>query len=167
MLAKAKLLFRICNWLNWAGCVIYVFGIVLLSLFSDTFLQALGRAYTPQGADITMQTMQGIAVLIIPTTYAVHRIFKAIGSIIDSALNGDPFAANNAILLRIVGWALLAIQIFDLLSGYLLIRFSEATREYWGWSPALTGWLAALLMFVLARIFEHGAALRDDLEGTV
>ena len=167
MLTKTKLLFRVCNWLNWAGCIIYVFGIMILSVSSDRFLAALGRIYEPNGAELTLQTVQGLAVLIIPTTYAAHRIFTAIGQIIDRAIAGDPFAVNNAALLRIIGWALLAIQVLDLAAGYLVMRFSEATGEYWGWSAAVTGWLAALLMFVLARIFEHGAALRDDLQGTV
>ena len=167
MLTKIKLLFRVCNWLNWAGCIIYVFGIMILSVSSDRFLAALGRIYEPNGAELTLQTLQGLAVLITPTTYAAHRIFTAIGQIIDRAIAGDPFAVNNAALLRIIGWALLAIQVLDLAAGYLVMRFSEATGEYWGWSAAVTGWLAALLMFVLARIFEHGAALRDDLQGTV
>ncbi len=167
MLAKTKLLFRVCNWLNWGGCAIYVAGVVLLSISPDKFLAALGRMMPQGGAEITLETLQGIAILIIPTTYAAHRIFKAIGQIIDTALSGEPFTANNAALLRIIGWALLAIQVLDLAAGYIVIRFSDATGEYWGWSPAVTGWLAALLMFVLARIFEHGAQLRDDLEGTV
>jgi Protein of unknown function (DUF2975) len=167
MLPKIKLLFRICNWLNWGGCAIYVAGVVLLSLSPDKFLASLGRMMSPGGAEITLETMQGIAILIIPTTYAAHRIFKAIGQIIDTAIQGEPFVVSNAALLRIIGWALLAIQFLDLIAGYLVMRFSDATGEYWGWSLAVTGWLAALLMFVLARIFEHGAQLRDDLEGTV
>ena len=31
----------------------------------------------------------------------------------------------------------------------------------------MTGWLAVLLLFVLARVFNHGTRIRDDLEGTV
>jgi Protein of unknown function (DUF2975) len=167
MLPNIKLLFKICNWLNWAGCIIYVLGIGILSISADKFLAALGRAFTPNGAEMTLQTIQGIAILIIPTTYAAHRIFKAIGQIIDSAIQGEPFVVSNAALLRIIGWALLAIQFLDLIAGYLVMRFSDATGEYWGWSLAVTGWLAALLMFVLAHIFEQGAKLRDDLEGTI
>ena len=30
-----------------------------------------------------------------------------------------------------------------------------------------SGWLAVLLTFVLARVFAEGAAMREDLEGTV
>jgi hypothetical protein len=32
---------------------------------------------------------------------------------------------------------------------------------------SLTPWLAVLLLFVLARVFEQGAHMREDLEGTV
>ena len=35
------------------------------------------------------------------------------------------------------------------------------------WSFSVTGWLAVLLLFVLARVFDHGTRMRDDLEGTV
>ena len=167
MLPKIKLVFRFCNWLNWAGCIVYVFAVGLMTMFPAKFLAAFSKAFTPGGAELTLQTFQGIAILIIPTTYAAHRIFGAIGAIIDSAIAGNPFAGHNGLLLRTIGWALLAIQILDLAAGFLLVRFSDATGEYWGWSAALTGWLAALLMFVLARIFEHGAQLRDDLDGTI
>ena len=35
------------------------------------------------------------------------------------------------------------------------------------WNFSLTRWLAVLLLFVLSRVFEQGARMRDDLEGTV
>jgi hypothetical protein len=31
----------------------------------------------------------------------------------------------------------------------------------------ITGWLAILLMFVLAQVFLEGTRMREDLEGTV
>jgi hypothetical protein len=36
-----------------------------------------------------------------------------------------------------------------------------------GWNFSLTRWLAVLLLFVLARVFEQGAHMREELEGTV
>ena len=36
-----------------------------------------------------------------------------------------------------------------------------------GGGIALAPWLAVLLLFVLAQVFEHGARMRRDLEGTV
>jgi hypothetical protein len=35
------------------------------------------------------------------------------------------------------------------------------------WSFSFAPWLAVLLLFVLARVFEHGAWMRSELEGTV
>ena len=35
------------------------------------------------------------------------------------------------------------------------------------WSFSLTPWLAVVLLFVLARVFDEGTRMRDDLEGTV
>ena len=35
------------------------------------------------------------------------------------------------------------------------------------WGFSLTRWLAVLMLFVLARVFEQGARMREDLEGTV
>lgn len=167
MLSKVTVLFKICNFLNWAGCIIFAIGIGILTISPDHFLAALTKGSSSESAALTLQTMQGLALLIIPTTYAVHRIFMAILSILDTAKLGNPFVATNAVLLRSIGWALLAIQILDVAAGMLVVRFSEATGEYWGWSLAITGWLAAALMFVLAKIFEHGAAMRDELAGTV
>jgi hypothetical protein len=35
------------------------------------------------------------------------------------------------------------------------------------WNFSLTPWLAVLLLFVLARVFDHGTRMRAELEGTV
>jgi hypothetical protein len=35
------------------------------------------------------------------------------------------------------------------------------------WTFSVTRWIAVLLLFVLARVFEQGARMREDLEGTV
>ena len=32
---------------------------------------------------------------------------------------------------------------------------------------SISGWLAVLLAFILARVFAEGALMREDLEGTI
>jgi hypothetical protein len=32
---------------------------------------------------------------------------------------------------------------------------------------SIGGWIAVLMVFVLARVFAAGSAMRDDLEGTI
>jgi len=35
------------------------------------------------------------------------------------------------------------------------------------WSFSLTRWLVVLLLFVLARVFDQGTRMREELEATV
>ncbi len=58
-------------------------------------------------------------------------------------------------------------NLIDLPYGYLATWASEVSGEYFDWSPSFTAWLATLMLFVLARVFRHGAQMRADLEGTV
>jgi hypothetical protein len=167
MLKKTASLLKALNILNWTFAVVFLAMFGLTLLFGDKFLHALEQRFSGDTAQLMLQSSQWIFLLTLPVVYAAHRIFSAMRTIVISAIDGDPFIPSNAALLRIVGWALLAIQILDLASGIIMVRLSEATGEYWGWSPALTGWLAALLMFLLASIFDRGAAMRDELEGTV
>jgi Protein of unknown function (DUF2975) len=167
MLKKTVTLLKVLNVLNWGITAVFVLIVALISLSSEAVIIQLTKSYPVETAKLMIQSTQWIMLLIIPVTYAAHRIFRSTQAILRSAIAGDPFVKSNAVLLRIIGWALLAIQIFDLAGGLVMVRFSDATGIYWGWSPALTGWLAALLMFVLAGIFERGAAMREELEGTV
>jgi hypothetical protein len=67
-----------------------------------------------------------------------------------------------------IAWAMLGFEVLHLLVGIVSKSASSgAVRLDIGWSFSLTPWLAVLLLFVLARVFYHGARMRDDLEGTV
>ena len=173
VLPRIKLLFLVLNCLNWGIGFFCLVIAGLTMMYSDFLFAVLSEEFTPNSAELASQSWQGLMILAIPITYAMHRIFRAIGSIIDSAIAGNPFVEHNAVLLRTIGWALLAIQILNLVSGFLFARLvvalgeSAAVGESVGADLALTGWLAALLMFVLAHIFEHGARLRDEVDGTV
>lgn len=169
MFDRTIILLKGLNLLNWGGAILFflLVSITFIPSFSNGLVQHLQRTFSAEHAAEAISIIQIIAILLLPIAYATHRIFKSIVAILQTAKAGDPFVAENAPRLRAVGWSLLAIQLIDLVAGMLMMRFSEMTGEYWGWSFAVTGWLAALLMFVLARIFEHGAKMRDELEGTV
>jgi hypothetical protein len=44
---------------------------------------------------------------------------------------------------------------------------SAAAPLHLSWGFSLTRFFAVLLLFVLARVFEEGARMREELEGTV
>jgi hypothetical protein len=64
--------------------------------------------------------------------------------------------------------ALLAAELLHYVIGGIAASIStEAQPLDVGLGLSLTRWIAVLLLFVLAGVFEHGARMRADLEGTV
>ena len=81
---------------------------------------------------------------------------------------GDPFVAANADRLRAIAWALLTLQLLSLVIGAIAKAVSTPAHPLHlqaGFS--ISGWLAVLLTFLLARVFAEGAVMREDLEGTI
>jgi hypothetical protein len=76
--------------------------------------------------------------------------------------------AANARRLDTIAKVLLALQILSVVIGAIGESVSSPAHPVdldAGFS--ITGWLAVLLTFLLARVFAEGARMRDDLEGTV
>lgn len=95
-----------------------------------------------------------------------HILFNRLLAIVETVRAGDPFVAENGRRLLVIAWTLLGLQLLDLAFGAVALGYLSETDAF-GWTLSLTGWLAVLLLFVLARVFDHGARLRDELEGTV
>jgi Protein of unknown function (DUF2975) len=89
-------------------------------------------------------------------------------NIIDSVEDGNPFIKANAARLRAIGWMMVGVQIVGLplatAAGNVADLFGENDV---GFDLPLNGILAILLVFILAGIFERGAEMREELEGTV
>ena len=142
---------KLANWLNW------IVAIVLTGFFALLLADAGGvRAEILAGRGEASRE-----------AIAVHMLLTRLVALVRDAAAGMAFTTANAVRLRMMGWALLAINIADLVYGWVSIRASEASGEYYGWSLSLTGWVAVPLLFVLAHVFREGAAMRQDLEGTV
>ncbi|MBB6254124.1 DUF2975 domain-containing protein [Nitrospirillum iridis] len=94
-------------------------------------------------------------------------VLRALGGMVATVAAGDPFIAANTDRLHRIGWALLFLQLLDI-PGYA-IRWSFPALGSAGPDAGLSpgGWIAVLMVFVLARIFAAGTAMRDDLEGVV
>ena len=72
-----------------------------------------------------------------------------------------------------MGWIALGSQVVMIPLGALLHWIAVITRDMrnvrieadFGLSGGMI--LLTLVLFILARVFRHGAAMREDLEGTV
>jgi Protein of unknown function (DUF2975) len=98
----------------------------------------------------------------------VHFLLKRLLMIVETVSTGDPFVAANAARLQEIAWALLALELMHYAVGAIAAGVSSAAVPLnIGWGFSLTRWLTVLLLFVLARVFEEGARMREELEATV
>jgi hypothetical protein len=166
-LPTAYVVLRILIVLNW------LFGAAILALLVSAFINeqwmmtALGVPPSPETRPLIMG-MRAIAALglgAIPLNFA---ILDRLLAMVETVRAGDPFVPANAYRLQTIAWVLLALQVLSLVIS--LIGKTVSTAEHplrldAGFS--ISGWLAVLLTFVLARVFAEGTSMRQDLEGTV
>ena len=94
-------------------------------------------------------------------------ILRQLQALVASAAS-DPFIPANALRLRRIGWALVATQLLAFPLGWVASNIAVSTSKFANMGGInLQSILAILLAFVLAAVFERGAAMRDELEGTV
>jgi hypothetical protein len=144
-------------------------GVMLVaSLVAPEFLfGALGVRGTTGWTAATL-AMRGIMVVGLGGAFIAHRILTGLLQIVESVGVGDPFVVENAARLQAIAWWLLGAELLHLLVGALAgIASTPAQPIDIDWTFSFTPWIAVLLLFVLARVFAHGARMREDLEGTV
>jgi len=145
-----------------------ILGLLIWSLFAEELvMDALGVAPAADRG-VMLRGMQLVAFIGILAVPLLHVILHRLLSIVDTVRAGDPFITDNARRLRIIAQTLFGIQVLHLLIGFVISRTRSQVQQLdLDWSFSLTPWIAVLLLFVLAGVFEHGARMRADLEGTV
>lgn len=145
-----------------------ILGLLIASLVAEgPVMTALGVRDTGGSADL-IAGMQGVMLVGIASVPLAYLVLERLVAIIDTVSLGDPFVAGNARRLQAIAWALLGLQVLQLGTAAVASAVStDANVLHIDWPGDVTGWLAVLLLFVLAHVFEHGTRLRDDLEGTV
>jgi hypothetical protein len=89
-------------------------------------------------------------------------------AIVETVSSGDPFVLLNAERLKTIAWAMLGGEILHFVIGMIARSISTETHTLdIDWKFNFTRWIFVLFLFVLARVFEQGARMREDLEGTV
>lgn len=109
--------------------------------------------------------MRLIMVLGICAVPIVHFVLTRLLTIVETVRIGDPFATENAARLQAIAWAILALELVHFAVGGIAAGVSSAAVPLnisWGFS--VTRWLAVLMLFVVARVFEQGARMREELD---
>ena len=113
--------------------------------------------------DIPPAAMTIVALTI--AAFALLYDFAAqLAKIVATVREGDPFTLANAARLNRMAWlamGVLGINIVQTLMSMYLPSNGMDTKM------SLTGLAVGLVLFILSRVFRHGAAMREELEGTV
>jgi hypothetical protein len=114
-----------------------------------------------------------IAFLVAAGIACLGILLRQLLALIATVSAGDPFVLANAARLRLIGWMMIALEVISLPFGVIegkLEAISETVTtasDSGDISVSVSGILSILLIFVLASVFERGAVMRDELEGTV
>ena len=154
----------VANWLFGAG----ILALLIASLAAEQWtFTALGIAPSSRTPAMVMG-MRAIMLLGLIGILLNNRVLKRLLAMVDTVRRGDPFVAANADRLSAIAWTLLGLQLLSIvIDGIGQALSTPETPIHLDAGFSASGWLAVILTFVLARVFEVGASMREDLEGTV
>jgi len=158
-----------------------IFGIaaiaMTLAIPAIVFFQdKINAEITVNGLDagpMPVLTLVGIFATIIAMLALIFVFMGKLRAIISSVGEGDPFAPENADRLTLMAWLLVGVQVLILPLGALVLALNDWIQALGDGDVTMDigldieGILMIIVLFILARVFKHGAAMRDDLEGTV
>jgi len=162
----AHIVLRILIVVNWLG------GAAILALLvvmpnKEWIMSAFHLSPSPD-TDRLVMGLRAVAALGLATIPLNYIVLKRLLAIVRTVREGDPFVAANATRLQTIAWSLLALQLFSLVIGAIGKAVSTPAHPlHLNAGFSTNGWLAVLLLFVLARVFAEGTLMREDLKGTV
>lgn len=166
VLGVSRFLLTIARILNLACAAAFLAMLAASFVFEPAFREYYIRR-PPLDPDVIIPVMRLWVVVGLPMFAAVHVMLSRLLAMIGTVRAGDPFVPENAARVKTVAWCLLVVQLFELACGIFISVLTRAGADMGDWDPSLSGWLAVLLLFVLARVFEEGARIRADLEAMV
>jgi DUF2975 family protein len=162
----AHVVLRILIVVNW----LYGAAIAILLVAMPTRQWIMSALEVPPGpeAERLILGLRAIAVVGLAAVPLNWAILKRLLAIVETVRAGDPFVAANASRLQAIAWSLLALQALGLVIG-AIVRIASTPAHPLDIDAgfSISGLLAVLLTFLLARVFAEGALMREDIEGTV
>ncbi|WP_340588653.1 DUF2975 domain-containing protein [Erythrobacter alti] len=155
------------------GALALLIGIPALFIFQSDIAAELASEVGEQAADFPLLTVAALMGMAVIAVGLIFMFFDRLRKIIGTVGEGDPFAPANARRLNAMAWLLLGVQVIAIPMaglGLTLAKWADETGHEGITIDAgldLTGILMVVVLFILARVFRIGAAMRDDLEGTV
>ncbi|GMN01868.1 DUF2975 domain-containing protein [Erythrobacter sp. MTPC3] len=172
LLAGKVLTFLMQGFMAIAAVAIPIAAAVVLFM-SDTINDEITAEFAGAVGPLPLLAVLGFLALALAAVVIIFVFFGKLRAIIETVGDGDPFVPENAERLTVMAWLLLFVQALSIpMAGLLLLvakwaapmENADVTVDA-GFD--LVGITMVVVLFILARVFKHGAEMRDDLEGTV
>ena len=162
----AYVVLRILVVVNW------LFGAAILALLlvmpNEQWIMSAFKLTPSPEATRLVWGLRGVAVLGLMSVPLNYMVLKRLLAMIDTVRAGDPFVAANAYRLQAIAWLLLVLQLISMAIGAIGKAVSTPAHPvHLDAGLSVSGWLAVLLTFILARVFAEGTLMRADLDGTI
>jgi hypothetical protein len=161
-LSASRILLQILRVFNLALGVGLIVAIPASFIFEPQFFHFFSKKPPQIDSSWLMPVLRFWVVLALVMVAAVHVSLSRLLAVVETVRSGDPFVPENAVRLNTIAWCVLINELLRLTFGILAATMNAAGSNI-EWEFSATGWLAVVLLFVLARVFEEGTALRDDL----
>jgi len=170
LLSVAKVVLALCIVLFIFLMAMMLIGIgALLTVGRPEVMAELADADSPASV---YWAVIGVLVLVEVLLAAILKFLLELRGIVKSVERGDPFEPANADRLSRMGWLTVGGYAVAVVLGAAVAWIKSAAGEAgkdinvdFGLDGG--GILLILVLFILARVFRQGAAMRADLEGTV
>ena len=155
------------------GATALVVGIGAALIFRGKMVAEYAQEVGDPNVVFPVFLLIGVMLIGLAIVAAMFVFFGKLRAIIGTVGEGDPFQPANADRLSMMGWLVLGVQLLILPATAMGIQLAQFADELEDVNFTVDGGfdLSAILMtivlFILARVFRHGAAMREDLEGTV
>lgn len=148
-------------------------AIPAVMFFHEEVVEAFAQEVNDPAATLPLGALVGVMFIGLAVVVLLYFFFDRLRRIIATVGEGDPFQPENAKRLSQMGWIMLSVQLLAVAALAVVIPVVRAVEKFEDIHVATGGkvdfglLLLTIVLFILARVFRHGAAMRDDLEGTV
>lgn len=173
LLAVARAILLFLMTIMGIGTAALVIAVPAAAVMQDNLIvemsDQMGTAASPEVVGAIIIILACCAVLLAMIFVALRMLLR----IVDTVAAGDPFVPENAVRLTRMAWLMLGVQVVQApilgLATYIKDLSDKGGRQDIDAAVSLdfSALILVLILFILARVFHMGAAMRDDLEGTV
>jgi hypothetical protein len=159
--------------------IVFVFALIavvigtiaILTFARGKVFADLAAAGAPDGTYLAVI----VVLLLVWSMLTLSMLFvRQLRAIVGTVNEGDPFLPVNARRLARMGWYALGTQLCEFAGQPLVAAYGKYASGFTrgistndGQHVSLAPLGLAMTLFILARVFRQGAAMRDELEGTV